>query len=153
MWGEETDPTLLPTVPGGYGNPLVSALGVQPAETWCFNKGSRGPRCGDWGGGVALETEDMCPRFSPGDCVSSPHLHGQDPVPGDPRLLFTCSVSRPLWDSHPLNWGCCPDWPVVPFLLFVLSHSHEVRQLRVGHADIRAHHRSSSQGSPLFGFP
>ena len=75
-WAEETNPTLPSTVPGGYRNPLVSALGVQPAEAWCSNQGSLGPRCRDWGGGVALETEDLCPRFSPGDCVSSPHPHG-----------------------------------------------------------------------------
>ena len=46
MWGEETDPTLLSTIPGGYGNPLVSALGVQPAETWCPNRGSGAPGAG-----------------------------------------------------------------------------------------------------------
>ena len=61
--------TLLSTVPGGYRNPLISTLGVQPAEAWCPNQGSWGPRCRDWGGGVALETEDLCPWFSPGDCV------------------------------------------------------------------------------------
>ena len=46
---------------------------------WCPNQGSRGPRCRDCGGGVALETEDVCPPFSPGDCVGSPHPHGSGP--------------------------------------------------------------------------
>ena len=103
MWGEETDPTLLSTVSGGYGNPLVSALGVQPAETWCFNQGSRGPRCRDWGGGVTLETEDVCPRFSPGDCVGSPHPHGSGSCTWRPPI---CSLPA-VWivpSEIPILW-------------------------------------------------
>ena len=97
MWGEETDPTLLSTVPGGYGDPLVSTFGVQPAETWCPNQGSRGPRCRDWGRGVALETEDVCPRFSPGDCVGlTPPARVRILYLETPHLLFTCSVNCPL---------------------------------------------------------
>ena len=38
VWGEETDPTLLSTIPGGYRNPLISTLGVQPAETGVLSK-------------------------------------------------------------------------------------------------------------------
>ena len=89
--------TLLSTVPGGYRNPFVSTLGVQPAETWCPNQGLWGPRCRDWGGGVALETEDLCPRFSPGDCVSSPHPHGSGSCSWrPPSALYLQWVLSPL---------------------------------------------------------
>ena len=136
MWGEETDPTLLSTIPGGYRNPLISALGVQPAETWCSNQGSWSPRCRDWGGGVALETEDLCPRFSPGDCVSSPHPHGSGSCAwGPPAALYLQCVSSSLrFPSSELR--VLPWWTCGPFSYLHLSHSHEVRQLPVGSCSV-----------------
>ena len=123
MWGEETDPTLLSTVPGGYRNPLISALGVQPAETWCSNQGSWSPRCRDWGGGVALETEDLCLRFSPGDCVSSPHPHGSGSCAwGPPAALYLQCVSSslrfPSSELRVLPWLTCGPFPSLHLVAF-----------------------------------
>ena len=56
VWGEETNSTLLSTIPGNYRNPLVSALGAHPAETWYPNPGLCHPRCRVWGEGITLET-------------------------------------------------------------------------------------------------
>ena len=77
-WGEETHPTLLSTIPGGSRNPLVSAIGAQPSETWCPNQGSCDPRSGS------------------GDlCGSHPNHVGPDPVPRDPVSALHLSVSCP----------------------------------------------------------
>ena len=102
MWGEEIDPRLLPTVPGGYRNPLVSILGAQLAETWCSNQGLCDPRCTVWGGGVTLETVEVCPQVQALGIVWSYPIHlGQDPVyPETTCLLFTCRVSCLLGDSQ-----------------------------------------------------
>ena len=87
VWGEETDPTLLSTIPGGYRNPLVFALGAQAAETWGPNQGSCDPWCWDLG-----------------LCGSHPFHVGQDPVYTETTcLLFTCCVSCLLRDSQHLN--------------------------------------------------
>ena len=95
MWGEENDPALLSAVPGGYRNPLVSALGVRPAETRRPNQGWRGPWCKAWGGGVALETVDVCPGSVLGIVWVSPMHVGQEP--GDPlSALYVLCVSSPL---------------------------------------------------------
>ena len=85
MWGEETDPARLSAIPGGYRNPLVFTLGAQAAETWCPNQWSWDPKWRVWGGGVTLETVEMCrPGTGSGDYVSLNPIHmGQDPVPGD----------------------------------------------------------------------
>ena len=95
MWGEETDPALLSTVPGGYRNPLVSTLGVQPAETWCPNQRSCIPRC--W----------VC-----GLCGSYSICLGQDPVPRDPisavYLQRVLSPLRfPISELRVLHWLNC----------------------------------------------
>ena len=77
VWGEETDPILLSTIPGDYRNPLVSSLRPQPAETWCPNQGSCDPRCRVWGGGVTLETVEVCPQVQAlGTVWVSPHPRG-----------------------------------------------------------------------------
>ena len=56
VWGEETDPAVLSDILGSYRNPLVSALGAHPAETWYPNPGLCHPRCRVWGEGITLET-------------------------------------------------------------------------------------------------
>ena len=84
-WGEETHPTLLSTIPAGSRNPLVSAVGAQPSETWCPNQGSCDPRGRVWGLGG-----------------SHPNHVGPDPVPGDPvSALHLCIL--PLGDPQHLN--------------------------------------------------
>ena len=108
MWGEETDPTLLPTIPGGYRNPLVFILGAQLAGTWCSNQGLCEPRCTAWGGGVTLETVAVCPQVlgleivwvSPhpcgsGTCIQRPPsaLYLQYLVPSEIPNLWTEAVA------------------------------------------------------------
>ena len=97
MWGEETYPALLSTIPGGYRN---VTLGVQPAETWCPKQGSCDPRCRDWGGGVALETVDMCPQvLGLGMVWASPHLHRSGTCTWRPHIcswLAVCLVSSEI---------------------------------------------------------
>ena len=75
VWGEETDPTLLSTIPGGYRNPLVFTLGAQAAETWGPNQGSCNPWCWDLG-----------------LCGSHPIHKGQESLPGNPisALYLQC---------------------------------------------------------------
>ena len=61
VWGEETDPILLSAITGGYRNPLISTLEAEPAETWGPNQGSLDARSWVWGGGVTLESVEVCP--------------------------------------------------------------------------------------------
>ncbi|KAM7234696.1 hypothetical protein CapIbe_013516 [Capra ibex] len=76
VWGEETGPALLSAIPGGYRNPLTSALRTQQAETWGPNQGSSTPGAGS------------------GDCVGlTPSTWVRILYPETPNLRFTCSVS------------------------------------------------------------
>ena len=76
VWGEETGPVLLSAIPGGYRNPLTSALRTQQAETRGPNQGSSTPGAGS------------------GDCVGlTPSTWVRILYPETPNLLFTCSVS------------------------------------------------------------
>ena len=88
VWGQETDP-LLSTVPGDYRNPLVSTLGAQPAETWCPNQGLWDPpRCEVWGGGVTLESVEVCPQVQVLRIMWVSPTHGQESVPRNPISHF-----------------------------------------------------------------
>ena len=121
MWGEEIDPRLLPTVPGGYRNPLVSILGAQLAETWCSNQGLCDPRCTVWGGGVTLETVDVCPQVLGLEVVWVRNLY-----PETPCVLFTCSISFRL--RFPTSELRLMPWLTRgPFSSLFLSLSFEVR--------------------------
>ena len=101
VWGEETDPTLLSTIPGGYRNPLVFSLGAQAAETWCPNQWSGGPKWRVWGGGVSLETVEVVPQVQGLEIVwvSLPFTWVRILYPETTYLLFTCSLS------------CLPEFP------------------------------------------
>ena len=100
MWGEETNPTLLSTVPGGYRN---VTLGVQPAETWCPKQGSCHSRSRGWGGGVTLETVGVCPQVPGlGTVWASPPTWVRNLGLETPRLLLTCSV--PFSSEIPSLW-------------------------------------------------
>ena len=105
VWGEETDPILLSAITGGYRNPLISTLEAEPAETWGPNQGSLDARSWVWGGGVTLESVEVCPTCRVwGLCGSHPFHVGQDPVYTETtHLLFTGCVSCLLRDSQRLN--------------------------------------------------
>ena len=107
VWGEETDPALLSTVPGGYRN---VTLRVQPAETWYPKQGSCDPRCWVWG-----------------RCGPHPICMGQEPVPGDPTsALYFQRVSSPL--RFPTSELRLLPWLTHgPFSSLFLSLSFEVR--------------------------
>ena len=128
MWGEEPDPALLSTVPGGYRNPLVSALGVRPAEILRPNQGSRGPRCRAWGAGVALETVGVWPGSVLGIVWVSPMHVGQEPVPGDPlSALYLQCVSSPLRspasELRVLPWLTRGPFSSLHLVAFILSQA------------------------------
>ena len=79
VWGQETKPTLISTIPAVTGTHSFPPLGPNQQRLGALTKG-RGPRCRVWG-----------------LCGSHPFHMGQDPVYMETTcLLFTCSVSSLL---------------------------------------------------------
>ena len=79
VWGQETKPTLISTIPAVTGTHSFPPLGPNQQRLGVLTKG-RGPRCRVWG-----------------LCGSHPFHMGQDPVYMETTcLLFTCSVSSLL---------------------------------------------------------
>ena len=101
-------------MPRVYKNPLVSILGTQPAETWYPNQGSCDPRCRVWGGGVTLETVEVCPQVQGLGIVRlSPHPRGSGSCAhGDhmSALYLQCVLSPqrfPASELRVLSWLTC----------------------------------------------
>ena len=125
MWGEETNPSLLSTVPGGYRN---VTLGVQPAETWCPKQGSCHSRSRGWGGGVTLETVGVCPQVPGlGTVWASPHPPGSGTCAWRPHVCSLLAACLSPLRSADSELRLLPWLTRGPFSSVFLSLSFEAR--------------------------
>ena len=123
MWGEETNPTRLSTIPGDYRNPLVSTLGAQQ-RPGVLTKGRATPGAGS-GEVVSPWSVWKCGPvqalgivwLSPHPCGSGSCVHGEHMS----ALSLQCVLSPrrfPASELRVLPWITCGPFPSLHLVAF-----------------------------------